>query len=36
MRFWRGLTLIIFLQIPIAFELKIGEILAWAGPEQFP
>ena len=36
MRFWLGLALSSFLEIPITFELKIDEILAWAGPEQFP
>jgi len=35
-RFWLGLALSSFLKIPITFELKIDEILAWAGPEQFP
>ena len=34
MRFWFGLALSIFLEIPITFSLKIYEILAWAGPDQ--
>ena len=36
MRFWLGLALSSFFEIPITFLLKIDEILAWAGPEQFP
>ena len=36
MRFWLGLALGSFLEIPITFQLKIDEIIAWAGPEQFP
>ena len=36
MRFWLGLALSSFLEIPITFEWKIDEILDWAAPEQFP
>ena len=36
MRFWLGLALSSFLEIPITFWLKIDEILAWAGPKHFP
>ena len=36
MRFWLGLALSSFLEIPITFKLKIDEILVWAGPEQLP
>ena len=35
-RFWLGLALSSFLEIPTTFSLKIDEILTWAGPEQFP
>ena len=36
MRSWLGLALNSFLIIPMTFWLKLDEILAWAGPEQFP
>ena len=36
MRFWLGLALGNFQSILIKFYLRIDEILAWAGPEQFP
>ena len=35
MRFWLGLALSSVLEIPITFQLKINQILAWAGPQQF-
>ena len=36
MRSWLGLALNSFLKIPMTFWLKIDEILAWNGSEEFP
>ena len=36
MRSWLGLALNSFLKIPMTFWLKLDEILAWNGSEQFP
>ena len=36
MRFWLGLTLSSVLENPITVQVKIDQILPWAGPEQFP